>query len=284
MAYAEFDDLESLVAHHQYEAALAWLDEHMDEYPKRYYYLVVTRLICLEGLERYQEIVPILDEELNLPYIPQPYHDQLKDLDHQVKLHLKPRTLTSSEELRLLSNDDFAQQLPHLLLSPQLDSTLKEMTERSINALLPSIQRILLDSSYPQPIKSLVLDALVRQGVQEEISYSVDHLHLSVIPSQLDALDQLPLMEDVLAPLIAVLNQPNATYFFEQLFSGYILNHYPLLPEEDEWDAIRYALHAVLKTQLHLIPLPSEGEVLSPHERALRDTYTNEFRKIIQSF
>ncbi len=284
MAYAEFDDLESLVAHQQYEAALAWLDEHMDEYPKRYYYLLVTRLICLEGLERYHEMVPILAEELSLPYIPQPYHDQLKDLDHQVKLHIKPRTLTASESLRLLTNDEFAQQLPQLLMSAQLDVTLQEIAERSLPALLPAIQRLCVDGAYPQPIKSLVLDVLVRQDVQEELTYLVDHLHLSVIPSQLDALDQLPLVDGIITPLVDHLNQPNATYFFEQLLSGYVLNHYPLVPEEDEWDAIRHALHAVLQDQLQLTPLPPDLEECTPHELALRTHYTQEFRQIIQSF
>lgn len=284
MAYAEFDDLESLVAHHQYEAALAWLDEHMDEYPKRYYYLLVTRLMCLEGLERYQDMVPILAEELGLPYIPQPYHDQLKDLNHHMQLHLKPRTFTSSESLRLLSNSELVQQLPHLLLSPQLDVTLHEIAERSIPALLPAIQQLFLDAAYPQPIKSLVLDVLVRQGVQEEVSFVVDHLHLDVVPAELDALDQLPLIDGVITPLVDQLNQPNATYFFEQLLSGYILHHYPLVPDEDEWEALCHALHAVLKDQLQLAPLLNPQEACSEHELALRDQYTREFRQIIQSF
>lgn len=284
MAYAEFDDLESLIAHHHYDEALAWLDAHMEEYPKRYYYLLVTRLVCLEALERYTDMVPILQEELSLPYIPQPYHDQLKDLDQQVKRHLQPRTLTSTENLRLLSNEEFSSQLPRLLLSAQLEATLQEIEERSLVALLPSLRQLLQDTTFPQPIKALVLDVLVRLGVQDEIDYPIDHLHLTLIPSQLDALDHLPLIDGVLTPLLDQLNQPNATYFFEQLLSGFVLNHYPLLPDEDEWEAIRVALHTVLRDQLHLAPRPLVSEELPPHEQALRDAYITEFQQIIQTF
>lgn len=280
MPYPEFDDLETWMSNHQYREAIEWIDAHGDEYPKRYYHLLLAKLTCLEGLEAYAEMAPILNEELSLPYVPQPYYDQMKEMDRVVQSHLQPATLTAAQQLRLLSNDQFGDQLGELLQTVQLEHVLDELTQRSLVALHSAIQHVLIDHEVPAPLKALVIDALARAGDTQDYHYTTNHLNLTINPSSLTPLTELSIFQEVLNPLFDAISQPSVHYFFETLLSGVILHYYPMVPEVDEYHALQVALIEVLQPQLNLSVDPTFLLLTSEAERTLTNEYIDVIRNL----
>lgn len=281
MAYAELDELETLVAAQKHEQVLTWIDEHLDEFPRRYYALLMFKLEALEQLERYQEALKIVNEELTMPYIPAPFNEALPEIQKRLIQALRVPTLTNDQTLRLLSTSDFAQQLESLLTRYDLELVLHELRERSLREVLPAIDRIFRQSLVPQTSKSLILQTLVDLGVHETLHYLVDGYLVEIIPSELSSVDIDQVARTIIDPLIDAIHQPSARYFFEALLMHYLIVHYPIVPEEDEYEPLQIALYRVMQKELSLAEYKQS---MHRHERdeQIIQLFVNELRQIKQ--
>ena len=252
MAYAELDEIESLIAAKQDDAALEWLNTHMEDFPKRYYPLLMFKLEVLERLGKDDEALRIVEEELRMPYIPRPFNESLEEFHQQLLARLRQGKGSPQSSIRQMSNAEFGKQLASLLDSYDLEIILNELRERSLRDLAPSIQGIFSDSSVRQLIKALILQTLCDSGDHTTYTYPVDGCLVEVIPSELSAIDLPAIAEAIIHPLLNEIRQPSARFFFESLLTHYLLNHYPIVTEDDEYRLLAIALYHLFVKELSL--------------------------------
>lgn len=252
MAYAELDEIESLIASKKDAEALEWLNTHMDEFPKRYYPLLMFKLEVLERLGKDDEALRIIEEELRMPYIPRPFNESLAEIHQQFLARHRTAKTSPQSMIRHLNNSEFGQQLPTLIKHHDLEVILDELRERSLRDLAPAIQGILSDMSVRQVIKALILQTLCDVREHTTYTYPVDGCLVEVIPSELSAIDLSAIAEAILHPLLTEIRQPSARYFFDSLLTQYLLNHYPIVPEVDEYHLLAVALYHVFAKELSL--------------------------------
>lgn len=136
-----------------------------------YYEVTALYLNALKELEEYEQAINILIEELSMPYIPQQYenlfnaaYDEIILLkqERNYQLENKSQILSAEEIGRLLERDDVNEDLIYMALD--------QLQQLNIRMILPEVSRFLEDSRKSAFAKTLIMEILIDQQVDEEFN------------------------------------------------------------------------------------------------------------------
>lgn len=147
-----------------------------------YYDVVSIYVATLKELEEFEEAINIMVEELSMPYIPYEYeaifnaaHDELllakREANEGMERHNNAFSLDDMENILMkdLPNEDL------------LYMAIEQMEGINIRRLLPAIRNFLKDENKPSFAKSLLIELMIDQEIDEEMTLVKRGLNMELI-------------------------------------------------------------------------------------------------------
>lgn len=134
-----------------------------------YYDVLALYLNGLKETEEYEQAIDILIEELSMPYIPMEYetlfnavYDEILYLKKEASegIERKQTVFTTDEMEVLLNRDEVNDDLLYMVID--------QMEDVNIRRLIPTLRRYLSDPKKPSFAKSLIMEIMIDQQVDED--------------------------------------------------------------------------------------------------------------------
>ncbi len=155
--------------------------KNFDGTEANHYEYVYYQVVVLKGLNRFDEALDILVEELKMPYIPMVYEDgfnQLYDELVQLKgaqINKTAKKLTSETlESALFKGDNFE----------NLVQVLYQLKDHNVRTFIDIIKRFLIEKDRDPVIKTLLIEILNDQEYDKEIELNKDGEISVLVPSE----------------------------------------------------------------------------------------------------
>lgn len=269
--------VEEMIAMGHYKEALDLLDDRDNE-QVRY-----QRLVCLFGLEEYsqglqeakvakllatetyydvlgyyisflkenelfEEAVNVLVEELSMPYVPYEYETILNQLYDEILFLKQEANADYEKRQRILSNEELQLYLEKGLSEESMMMALDQLSGMNIRHFLPGIRQVLRNPNRLSIEKSLLLEILKEQEVDEILEiYKHEHT-IEVNPLYLENVMESLVYENVGSLLESTLEQENPSLFTMciDFLELYLYDWYPMLEVIEDEEALAAAIHFYL--------------------------------------
>ena len=208
-----------------------------------FYRDLLSNINDLINKKQYQKALNLIDEELNMPFVPQQIEDRLVSFKEEILPHLENET-----KQQFLSN----QQLYQYLTSTDAKcyKALQFLKQANVRNYLPIVESILADSSVNHLIKSLLFEILIDQRVDKEIVFVSHNKSQKINPISTDKVLQQESFNLVNKKLEAfVKNNPSFLNQCQLVLVNALYDLYPDMLSESEVDIyclsiIRYVFKA----------------------------------------
>lgn len=208
-----------------------------------FYRDLLSNINDLINQKQYQKALNLIDEELNMPFVPQQIEDRLVSFKAEILPHLENET-----KQQFLSN----QQLYQYLTSTDAKcyKALQFLKQANVRNYLPIVEDILADSSVNHLIKSLLFEILIDQRVDKTIVFVSHNKSHKINPISTDKVLQQESFNLVNKKLEAfVKNNPSFLNQCQLVLVNALYDLYPDLLSESEVDIyclsiIRYVFKA----------------------------------------
>lgn len=230
-----------------------------------YYDVVAIYVSILKELEEYEEAINIIVEELSMPYIPYQYETMFNAAYDDLLLAKREANEGMETVNRAFSIED----METILLKEDTNEDLlymaiEQMQGINIRRLLPAIRNFFSNDSKPAFAKSLVIELLIDQEIDEEmelvkrgIVYDINPSYAPLVLQQEICQVILQLLEDGIAD-----DNPSLYMLCEQFLQFYLYTVYPKYIDEENYRAIAGAIHYHLATLQYIAIELEEIEVL----------------------
>ncbi|MGF0143581.1 hypothetical protein [Sharpea azabuensis] len=133
-----------------------------------YYDVLVAYLEALKECEEYEKAIDILVEELGMPYIPYEYESLFNEVYDQILLE-KQEMNAQLDRSQIFSIEEIEKLLDRKNVNDDLlYMALDQMTQLNIRMLLPALHRYLEDDLKPAFAKTLIMETLIQQQIDDE--------------------------------------------------------------------------------------------------------------------
>ena len=210
-----------------------------------YYDVVGQYIMSLKECEDYEEAINILIEELSMPYIPYEYENAFNTAYDEILLAKQDaaygnekKQIFSSEEIEVILNkDDVNDDLLYMALD--------QLQQLNVRILMPSIRQYLENPKKPPFAKTLIMETLIEQQVDEELEVSKFHDYYTFNPSYSPLVLEQMCYNGIGKELVRVLEDENASLLNQCLdyLEYYLYVIYPKDIYEDEYSLVAAALH-----------------------------------------
>ncbi len=203
---------------------------------ENYYDDLLKRLEKDFSDEKYEDVKKAVQEELEMPFVPRDVLDKLNQ--YQEKLSLLER---KEKRQVILTPEELQQYLKEN--SQKAHYALKTLQNSNARMYLDEIKEILLDKEVKHTLKSLLIQILVLQQIDEKIEYYDDGRIYTVDIKELpDVLKQesIPLIYEKMSKIIK-----KDPYFLNQcqdIMINAVYDHYPQLIDVSETDLYAYSI------------------------------------------
>ena len=215
-----------------------------------YYDVVGQYIMSLKECEDYEEAINILIEELSMPYIPYEYENAFNTAYDEILLAKQDaayanekKQIFSSEEIEVILNkDDVNDDLLYMALD--------QLQQLNVRILMPSIRQYLENPKKPPFAKTLIMETLIEQQVDEELEVSKFHDYYTFNPSYSPLVLEQMCYNGIGKELVRVLEDENASLLNQCLdyLEYYLYVIYPKDIYEDEYSLVAAALHYYVAT------------------------------------
>lgn len=215
-----------------------------------YYDVVGQYIMSLKECEDYEEAINILIEELSMPYIPYEYENAFNTAYDEILLAKQDaaygnekKQIFSSEEIEVILNkDDVNDDLLYMALD--------QLQQLNVRILMPSIRQYLENPKKPPFAKTLIMETLIEQQVDEELEVSKFHDYYTFNPSYSPIVLEQMCYNGIGKELVRVLEDENASLLNQCLdyLEYYLYVIYPKDIYEDEYSLVAAALHYYVAT------------------------------------
>ncbi|MGM9952625.1 MAG: hypothetical protein ACI32Q_04470 [Intestinibaculum porci] len=215
-----------------------------------YYDVVGQYIMSLKECEDYEEAINILIEELSMPYIPYEYENAFNTAYDEILLAKQDaaygnekKQIFSSEEIEVILNkDDVNDDLLYMALD--------QLQQLNVRILMPSIRQYLENPKKPPFAKTLIMETLIEQQVDEELEVSKFHDYYTFNPSYSPLVLEQMCYNGIGKELVRVLEDENASLLNQCLdyLEYYLYVIYPKDIYEDEYSLAAAALHYYVAT------------------------------------
>ena len=216
---------------------------------KTYYDVVSMYVTALKELREYEEAIDILIEELSMPYIPYQYEVMLNEAYDQILLEKQEMNAELESRTKIFSIEEVEQILKNKNCHEDLlYMALDQLQQLNVRMIMPTIQDYLRDPTKHFFAKTLIMEILIDQQIDEDLEvYKFDQYYdFNPIYSPL-VLEQMA-YEGILRYLQNGLEEENPTLFLQCVdYLEYLLYAiYPFEIDEDEYSLIAAALHSYI--------------------------------------
>lgn len=220
-----------------------------------YYDVVSIYVATLKELEEFEEAIDIVVEELSMPYIPYEYetvfnaaHDELllakREANEGMERHNNAFSLEDMENILMkdILNEDL------------LYMAIEQMEGINIRRLLPAIRIFLKDSSKPSFAKSLLIELMIDQEIDEDMILVKNGIEYDINPSYAP----LVLNQEVGGTLLELLSEgiedenPSLFCLCEQFLNYYLYLIYPKYIDEYDYRSLAAAIHYHLASMQYI--------------------------------
>ncbi|MCI9629674.1 hypothetical protein [Thomasclavelia cocleata] len=220
-----------------------------------YYDVISIYIASLKELEEFEEAIDIVVEELSMPYIPYEYetvfnaaHDELllakREANEGMERHNNAFSLEDMENILMkdILNEDL------------LYMAIEQMEGINIRRLLPAIRIFLKDSSKPSFAKSLLIELMIEQEIDEDMILIKNGIEYDINPSYAP----LVLNQEVGGTILALLSEgiedenPSLFCLCEQFLNYYLYLIYPKYINEYDYRSLAAAIHYHLASMQYI--------------------------------
>lgn len=220
-----------------------------------YYDVISIYIASLKELEEFEEAIDIVVEELSMPYIPYEYetvfnaaHDELllakREVNEGMERHNNAFSLEDMENILMkdILNEDL------------LYMAIEQMEGINIRRLLPAIRIFLKDSSKPSFAKSLLIELMIEQEIDEDMILIKNGIEYDINPSYAP----LVLNQEVGGTILALLSEgiedenPSLFCLCEQFLNYYLYLIYPKYINEYDYRSLAAAIHYHLASMQYI--------------------------------
>lgn len=263
-----------MLANGQYREALESLDDREDE-QVRYY-----RLICLYGLgeykqgleeakaakllatdtyydvlsyyvsflkenELYEEAINTLIEELSMPYIPYQYESKLNEVYDELILLKREAYATYEGQTRILTDEDLELYLIKGASEEVANIALQQLAAQNIRRYMPGVRQFLKNDDRSSLEKSLLLEILKEQEVDEELEIRKHQHTIEVNPIYLESVVDSYICEHITGLYQTHIEQDNPTLYEMclEFLIFYLYDWYPMLEMIEDDESLAAAIH-----------------------------------------
>ncbi len=220
-----------------------------------YYDVISIYIASLKELEEFEEAIDIVVEELSMPYIPYEYetvfnaaHDELllakREANEGMERHNNAFSLEDMENILMkdILNEDL------------LYMAIEQMEGINIRRLLPAIRIFLKDSSKPSFAKSLLIELMIDQEIDEDMILIKNGIEYDINPSYAPLVLNQKVGGTILALLSEGIEDENPSLFClcEQFLNYYLYLIYPKYINEYDYRSLAAAIHYHLASMQYI--------------------------------
>ena len=219
-----------------------------------YYDVLVAYLEALKECEEYEKAIDILVEELGMPYIPYEYESLFNEVYDQILLEkqemnaqLDRHQIFSVEELeKLLDRNDVNDDLLYMALD--------QLTQLNVRMLSPVLHRYLADESKPAFAKTLIMETLIQQQIDDEFEVHKNGHIYDFNPAISALVLERECYQGIGKHLIRVLEDDNPSLMNQCLdyLEYFLYATYPQEIYEDEYALYAAGIHYYVSTMQNI--------------------------------
>lgn len=214
-----------------------------------YYDVVALYLTSLKELEEFEEAIDLLIEELSMPYIPYQYESLFNEAYDEILLakqeanysiETKNQIFSIEEIAVLLDKDDCNEDLLYMAID--------QLQQLNIRLIIPAVQRFLLDPQKHSFAKSLIIEILIEQQIDEEMSVYKNGMTYDFNPSYLPLVLEQTSYEGIYRLLERELedNNPSLLSLCQEYLEFVLYSFFPKEIYEDEYASYAAAIQYYL--------------------------------------
>lgn len=205
-----------------------------------YYDEIIDRLKTLLKEDKHQEASSILKEELSMPYIPLVYQKELEALSSSIEKNPRSFSLTD-EELEEYLHSSYDKQLKAVTVLDKLN--LRHYQDMVNTYLTHQPNRL---------VASLLIESLIMQGVDYEVTYCIEDISYTFIPCFVEQPAQSDGYQKAKSLFDMYLNHnPSLHKMAMDLLIQECMLSLPITYEEKEGEAIGYYILQYLYKMFH---------------------------------
>ncbi len=215
-----------------------------------YYDVVSIYLSVLKELEEYEEAIDIVVEELSMPYIPYQYESLFNAAYDELLLAKQEANALIETKTTIFKEEEIERVLTNFTNEDLLYMAIDQMQSMNIRALLYCIRSFLLNPDAPSLAKSLIIEILIDQQVDEELEIWKHDQRYEINPSYLSRTDESEAYSEIGDQLMNHLESDNPSLLLVCLeFLNYFMyDQFPRFIDEEEFAVIAAAIHYYLAT------------------------------------
>ncbi|MEE0966122.1 MAG: hypothetical protein U0L85_03620 [Bacilli bacterium] len=157
-----------------------------------YYDVIAIYLNVLKELEEFEEAINILIEELSMPYIPYQYESLFNAAYDEILLAKQEANYTLEAKNQIFSVDEIAVLLDKEECNDDLlYMALDQLQQLNVRMIIPAIERFLLNPKKHSFAKSIIMETLIEQQIDDEMQvfkngviYDFNPAYLPLVLSQ----------------------------------------------------------------------------------------------------
>ncbi len=238
----------------EYNQAKKEITNAKNKAKETYYDVVAMQVSILKELELVDEAIDILIEELSMPYIPYQYEMTFQNAYDEVLL-VKQEMSQSSTQGQSFSFEDITNILQRNETNEDiLYMAIEQMQHMNIRRIVYDISLFLKNKDKPNFAKTLLLEVLIDQAIDEELEVYKNGAIYYINPSYAPLVMQQAsseIIEDLLSQNIEHEN-PSLYQLCSQYASFYLYTIYPREIYDEECGVIAGAIHYHIATMQYI--------------------------------
>lgn len=220
-----------------------------------YYDVISIYVAVLKELEEFEEAINIIVEELSMPYIPYEYESVFNAAYDELLLAKREANEGMERHNNAFSLEDMENILMKDILNEDLlYMAIEQMEGMNIRRLLPAIRKFLKDDDKPDFAKSMLIELMIDQEIDEEMILTKNGIEYEINPSYAPLVLNQEVGEMILALLSDAIEDENPSLFnlCEQFLNFYLYLIYPKFIDEYDYRSIAGAIHYHLASMQYI--------------------------------
>ena len=219
-----------------------------------YYDVVAIYVSILKDLEEFEEAINIIVEELSMPYIPYQYetvfnaaYDELLLAKQEASFDGVTQKVFNEEDIEnILTKKDTNEDLLYMAI--------EQMEGMNIRRMIVPIRQFIRDNDQPDFAKSLLIELMIDQEIDEEMVLVKNGVEYEINPSYAPMVLNQEVGEAILSLLSEVIEDENPSLYnlCFQFLNFYLYLIYPKYIDEFEYRAIAGAIHYYLASMQYI--------------------------------
>lgn len=216
-----------------------------------YYDVVSMYVTTLKELGEYEEAISILIEELSMPYIPYEYEMMFNTAYDEILLEKQEAQYVVESKNQIFSIEEI-----DLILKKKecnedlLYMALDQLQQMNVRLIIPTIKEYLLSPNNHFFAKTLLIEIMIDQQIDEEFELEKFHQYYQINPSYMSLVLQQESYEGIASYLQKGLEDDNPSLFEQCIdYLEYLL--YSIYPKEiydDEFNVWAATIHYYVAT------------------------------------